>query len=243
MTDDINDVSYSSTLAKNNEVVRREALGDGVAQEMLASKPVAYAIYVIGGGKIHLHDVKKITDDEWKCDDGGLGDYWSGNEPLYASPRSGQMSAAIAPLEQLPRRLDWLLGCGQTRPDEPLYGCQIRDGENIVAEAEHDDLNQCVSLAIKNLKGLPCEYCIGKYTGLPGNACENCMNTGMRYPELDEPYSRSPGETVGMEELTDFFTPQFVHRRDAASLATIILSKFDLVRKSAALPSTERGHE
>lgn len=23
-----------------------------------------------------------------------------------------------------------------------------------------------------------CPYCDGKYTGLPGNACENCMNTG-----------------------------------------------------------------
>ena len=26
----------------------------------------------------------------------------------------------------------------------------------------------------------PCEYCgPGIYTGLPGNACENCMNTGL----------------------------------------------------------------
>lgn len=31
----------------------------------------------------------------------------------------------------------------------------------------------------------PCEYCgPGKYTGLPSNACENCMNTGAREPEL-----------------------------------------------------------
>ena len=30
----------------------------------------------------------------------------------------------------------------------------------------------------------PCDYCgRGKYTGLPGNACENCMNTGLKYPE------------------------------------------------------------
>lgn len=29
----------------------------------------------------------------------------------------------------------------------------------------------------------PCEYCgDGKRTGLPGNACENCMNTGLKYP-------------------------------------------------------------
>lgn len=28
-----------------------------------------------------------------------------------------------------------------------------------------------------------CECCgDGKRTGLPGNACENCMNTGLKYP-------------------------------------------------------------
>jgi len=30
----------------------------------------------------------------------------------------------------------------------------------------------------------PCEYCgDGKFTGLPSNACENCMNTGLKYPK------------------------------------------------------------
>jgi len=29
----------------------------------------------------------------------------------------------------------------------------------------------------------PCPYCAdGARTGLPGNACENCMNTGLKYP-------------------------------------------------------------
>ncbi|MET4184920.1 hypothetical protein ABIB94_007049 [Bradyrhizobium sp. JR7.2] len=33
----------------------------------------------------------------------------------------------------------------------------------------------------------PCEYCgDGKRTGLPGNACENCMNTGLKHPKLLE---------------------------------------------------------
>lgn len=32
----------------------------------------------------------------------------------------------------------------------------------------------------------PCPYCSdGKRTGLPSNACENCMNTGLKYPETD----------------------------------------------------------
>jgi hypothetical protein len=30
----------------------------------------------------------------------------------------------------------------------------------------------------------PCEYCgTGRHTGLPGNACENCMNTGYKHPK------------------------------------------------------------
>lgn len=34
----------------------------------------------------------------------------------------------------------------------------------------------------------PCDYCgNGKSTGLPGNACENCMNSGLRYPEKQYP--------------------------------------------------------
>lgn len=37
----------------------------------------------------------------------------------------------------------------------------------------------------------PCEYCgDGKLTGLPGNACENCMNTGLKNP--DAKVTRTP---------------------------------------------------
>src|SRR3954462_5177751 len=33
----------------------------------------------------------------------------------------------------------------------------------------------------------PCEYCgSGKRTGLPGNACEHCMNTGYAHPDKSE---------------------------------------------------------
>lgn len=32
----------------------------------------------------------------------------------------------------------------------------------------------------------PCDYCRhGSYSGLPGGACENCMNTGLKCPQLD----------------------------------------------------------
>lgn len=37
---------------------------------------------------------------------------------------------------------------------------------------------------IRALRQEACEYCgPGIHTGLPGNACENCMNTGLKYPE------------------------------------------------------------
>jgi hypothetical protein len=33
----------------------------------------------------------------------------------------------------------------------------------------------------------PCEYCgPGVRTGLPGNACENCMNTGLKNPTAED---------------------------------------------------------
>lgn len=36
-------------------------------------------------------------------------------------------------------------------------------------------------------KSEPCEYCgPGKSTGLPGNACENCMNTGLKNPTAED---------------------------------------------------------
>lgn len=51
---------------------------------------------------------------------------------------------------------------------------------------------KCANLIRKKLCE-PCTYCgDGKYTGLPGNACENCMNTGylLRSPELEAEHLR-----------------------------------------------------
>jgi hypothetical protein len=50
-----------------------------------------------------------------------------------------------------------------------------------------------------------CEYCgPGVYTGLPGNACENCMNTGDRDPEkraeLEAALASPPADQVGEVE-------------------------------------------
>lgn len=38
---------------------------------------------------------------------------------------------------------------------------------------------------IRVIPYMHCEYCdAGKRTGLASNACENCMNTGLKYPEF-----------------------------------------------------------
>lgn len=104
-------------------------------------------------------------------------------------------------LDLLPRRLDWLFARGRTRPDEPLYGCQIKDGDEIVSQTEHDDPEQCATLAIEGLRVHPCEYCHKKFTGLPGNACENCMNSGLRYPEIEH----MGAATVEADDIKRFF--------------------------------------
>lgn len=47
-------------------------------------------------------------------------------------------------------------------------GCEIRS------------IGACVFDPVSGDVSVPCQYCQdGQYTGLPGNACENCMNTGM----------------------------------------------------------------
>lgn len=71
--------------SRQKEMVMNENKESGVPAQGLTGKPIAYAVYGIGGGKIHLHNVKPIKDDEWKIDDDCLGDYWSGNEALYAA--------------------------------------------------------------------------------------------------------------------------------------------------------------
>ena len=52
----------------------------------------------------------------------------------------------------------------------------------------------------------------------------------------------APTPAVDVEQLTDFFTPQFVHRRDAQNMAVIILSKFDVTTKGA-LSDTSTSRE
>lgn len=63
---------------------------------------------------------------------------------------------------------------------------EMPDGRSVLLgkfETPHD-ANK-FALGIKyTVRPALCEYCgPGILTGLPGNACENCMNTGLKYPE------------------------------------------------------------
>ena len=68
-----------------------------------------------------------------------------------ATPHSPARSA----LEDIPSDVEWLIGKGKTRPDEPLYGVQLRKAgtDIILAQSEHDDLPTAISMAVAALKG------------------------------------------------------------------------------------------
>jgi hypothetical protein len=54
-------------------------------------------------------------------------------------------------LDRIPAHINFLIGRGKTRPDEPPYGVQILDGLKIVAEAEGDDLCATINEALAAL--------------------------------------------------------------------------------------------
>lgn len=59
------------------EINRRDALAD---------EPVAYAVYEIVNGKIVLRNVYPWSGADSLSKDKGLGEWWAGNNPLYAAP-------------------------------------------------------------------------------------------------------------------------------------------------------------
>lgn len=72
-----------------------------------SGEPVAYAIFGINGaGQSTVYDVKKIADD-WKCDDGCLGEFWSGNEPLFHSLQPAQEVKVPDGWQLVPKEITW----------------------------------------------------------------------------------------------------------------------------------------
>ncbi|WP_409188398.1 hypothetical protein [Bradyrhizobium sp. RDM4] len=71
-------------------------------------------------------------------------------EPPTARSSAGNVDALIA---EIPADLYWHIAKGKLRPDEPLYACHIvnPNNEEVIAEAEHDDLMQAVALAVRSL--------------------------------------------------------------------------------------------
>lgn len=60
----------------------------------------------------------------------------------------------LAALLELLEPYNWVFAKGRTRPSEPLYGIQIKDvaTDDILTEAEHDDPNTCVALALTAMR-------------------------------------------------------------------------------------------
>ncbi len=54
-------------------------------------------------------------------------------------------------LASIPAHLNFLIGRGKTRPNEPLYGVQILDGLRVLVETENDDLDAAIKEAVSLL--------------------------------------------------------------------------------------------
>jgi hypothetical protein len=58
------------------------------------------------------------------------------------------------------------------------------EGEVVSLHRERDEADARAAELTDEYLNEPCPYCgHGQFTGLPGNACENCMNTGLAHPE------------------------------------------------------------
>lgn len=85
-------------------------------------------------------------------------------------------------------------GCGWDNPAQAIDRCSVCNGSGVVSYIPLYDPEYTASITAEARKLLlsseyrePCEYCgPGKLTGLPGNACENCMNTGLKYPTPED---------------------------------------------------------
>jgi hypothetical protein len=66
---------------------------------------------------------------------------------------AAQSQAGIA---SIPAHLNFLIGRGKSRPDEPLYGVQILDGLKVLAETENDDLDAAIGEAVAALTRPQC---------------------------------------------------------------------------------------
>lgn len=97
------------------------------------AQPVAYAVHGIDArGRIRVAAVKPWAGDESLCDSDGLGDMWSGNEPLVYANAAPQASEAVRnkrlkrantlPEVECPRcELKVISSCGSK-------GCRTNDG-------------------------------------------------------------------------------------------------------------------
>ena len=79
------------------------------------------------------------------------------DDAAIVAPLSGCRSPAEgdrlrAAIDSIPADLNWLIGKGKTRPDEPPYGVQLLRGLKIVAETEGDDLCAAILKAVEKVK-------------------------------------------------------------------------------------------
>jgi len=80
------------------------------------------------------------------------------NAVISNSPR--YTTSIDAALTLVPEGMWWLIGAGQMRPEEPLYGAQIRKpgfstGGQVVSDAEHNCMAIALCIAALKARGEP----------------------------------------------------------------------------------------
>lgn len=73
--------------------------------------------------------------------------------PLYTHPAPDALR--VAELEAT--GLNWIVAKGQLSEDEPPYGCQIMDGEEVLAEGEDVTLSAAIEIALSDIAALQAE--------------------------------------------------------------------------------------
>jgi len=71
--------------------------------------------------------------------------HWGADKNAYTT----SPDAALALLEEVTPGVFYVIAKGRTRSTEPLYGVRLMFGtDEVIAEAEHDDLCRCILSAI-----------------------------------------------------------------------------------------------
>jgi len=148
-------------------------------------EPIGYVIHGIDGrGEITPYAINLIKDnpEEWSCDDGGLGEFWSGNEPVY---RAALLQSKAEPVNQV--LLDALSGEQAERillnmaEHVDTFGSDESTTGDISKECIRfilDRVAQAQPAKREPLDIVNCDTCRYHYKDVDQKPCNTCIHSG-----------------------------------------------------------------